>query len=52
MLAHDFELPADAAPAWRQLYGELRALEADLDAHIELENDVLFPRALGGGEGL
>lgn len=51
-LAHDFELPGDAAPAWRELYRELRKLEDDLNAHIELENDVLFPRALGSGDGL
>lgn len=51
-LAHDFALPADAAPAWRELYRELRSLEADLDAHIALENNVLFPRAIGSGDGL
>lgn len=51
-LAQDFELPVDAAPAWRELYRELQNLEDDLNAHIELENNVLFPRALGSGDGL
>jgi regulator of cell morphogenesis and NO signaling len=48
LLAHDFALPADAQTAWSELYRELRQLEADLEAHIDLENHVLFPRALGG----
>jgi regulator of cell morphogenesis and NO signaling len=52
VLTHDFELPADAAAPWRELYRELRSLEADLDAHIDLENNVLFPRAIGSGDGL
>jgi regulator of cell morphogenesis and NO signaling len=47
-LAHGFALPAEAPAPWRELYRELRALEADLEAHIDLENHVLFPRALGG----
>ena len=31
------------------MYEELDRLEADLMAHIHLENHVLFPRALRGG---
>ena len=38
----------DAAPAWRALYLDLRRLEADLNQHIELENNVLFTRVMGG----
>jgi regulator of cell morphogenesis and NO signaling len=47
-LCHDFELPGDPAPAWRALYLELRRFEADLRQHIEIENNVLFPRVMGG----
>jgi regulator of cell morphogenesis and NO signaling len=45
-LTHDFSLPADAPPAWRDLYRDLDRLEADLAEHIDLENRVLFTRAL------
>jgi regulator of cell morphogenesis and NO signaling len=51
-LAHDFALPGNATPAWRTLYLDLQRLEADLGQHIDLENNVLFTRALSGeGEG-
>jgi regulator of cell morphogenesis and NO signaling len=49
--AHDFALPEDAAPEWRALYARLQALEVDLRQHIALENDVLFPRAMGSEPG-
>jgi regulator of cell morphogenesis and NO signaling len=45
-LTHDFALPADASSAWRDLYRDLQRLEADLGQHIDLENNVLFTRAL------
>jgi len=47
-LTHDFALPADASQAWRTLYLALQRLEADLNAHIELENNVLFTRVMSG----
>ena len=47
-LTHDFALPSDASAAWRELYQDLRRLEDELGQHIELENKVLFPRALEG----
>lgn len=47
-LAHDFVAPAGACASWRALYLGLATLEADLHAHIALENHVLFPRALRG----
>jgi regulator of cell morphogenesis and NO signaling len=47
-LCHDFQLPGDASPVWQALYLELRRLEAELRQHIELENQVLFPRVMGG----
>ena len=47
-LTHDFALPTGASPAWRTLYLDLQSLEADLNAHIHLENNVLFTRAMSG----
>ena len=43
--------------SFRALYAGLEIFEADLHAHIHLENNILFPRAmgmelkLGGGRG-
>lgn len=45
-LTHDLTAPADACGTWRALYEGLQQLEEDLQAHMHLENDVLFPRAL------
>ena len=42
---NDYALPDDACISFRALYEQLAALEQDLHRHIELENDVLFPRA-------
>lgn len=42
-----FRLPEGACPAWRTLYLGLRALEGLLLESIHLENNYLFPRALG-----
>ncbi len=38
--------PEEACSTWRSLWEGLHALERDLLAHIRLEDDVLFPRAL------
>ncbi len=46
-LAWNFEAPEDACPTWRSLYLGLQELEHDLMEHIHLENNILFPRALG-----
>ena len=48
-LTNDFTPPAEACATWRAMYEELDRLEADLMAHIHLENHVLFPRALQEG---
>lgn len=45
-LAHDLVPPPEACRTWRALYEELARLEADLMAHVHLENHVLFPKAL------
>jgi regulator of cell morphogenesis and NO signaling len=47
-LATDFVPPEGACATWRALYAGLAKLEAELMEHIHLENNVLFPRALGG----
>jgi regulator of cell morphogenesis and NO signaling len=46
-LTNDLVPPANACATWRTLYEELERLEADLMAHVHLENNALFPRVLG-----
>ena len=48
-LAHDYEPPAEACATWKALYEGLADFERELMQHIHLENNVLHPRALGGG---
>ena len=43
-ITHGFRLPRDACRSWRQLYAGTRKLVEDLDEHVRLDNDVLFPR--------
>ena len=45
-LANDFTPPADADQQLERFYCALDAFEADMQDHIELEDNVLFPRAL------
>lgn len=47
-LTNDLTLPRGACNTWRALYTGIEAFKADLDAHIHLENDVLFARYQGG----
>jgi len=42
-----YAVPADACVSYRTLYGALLEFEADLHQHIHLENNILFPRAVG-----
>lgn len=42
-LTHAFEPPAGACRSWRALYAGCAKLDADLQEHIRLENEVLFP---------
>ena len=44
----DLTPPSYACDSWRALYRALAKLEIDLMAHIHLENNMLFPRALAG----
>lgn len=46
-LTGDLVPPPEACTTWRALYLRLAQLERDLMDHIHLENNVLFPRALG-----
>lgn len=46
-LTSDFRPPEHACTTWRALYKGLEKLEEELMDHIHLENNILFPRALG-----
>lgn len=43
-ITHGFRLPYGACGPWRRLYAGLGKLVDDLDEHMHLENEVLFPR--------
>lgn len=43
-LAGDFKLPEGACASWQALYAGLAKLSADIERHIGVENNVLFPR--------
>ena len=43
---HNFTAPDDACSNWQQLYADLKTFADDLNDHIQLENTILFPRAL------
>ena len=45
-LTHDYQEPADACTTYAITLKELEAFERDLHAHVHLENNVLFPRAI------
>jgi regulator of cell morphogenesis and NO signaling len=45
-LTHDYTAPAHACGTWRTLYAGLAKLEQELTEHIQLENNVLFHRAI------
>lgn len=46
-LTKDYTVPPEACNTWRALWHRLAALEESLHRHIHLENNILFPRALG-----
>lgn len=45
-LTDDYVAPAGAGPTFRGLYHGLKQLEADMQVHVHLENEILFPRAV------
>ena len=49
-LTHDATPPDDACTTWRQLSASVREFADDLQHHIRLENDALFPQ-FGGPTG-
>jgi regulator of cell morphogenesis and NO signaling len=44
-LSDGFTAPADACMSYRAMYEKLAEFEADLQRHVHLEDEVLFPRA-------
>jgi regulator of cell morphogenesis and NO signaling len=46
-LTDRYRVPAEACNTWRALWHGLAAFEQSLHQHMHLENNVLFPRALG-----
>lgn len=46
-LTGQFQPPTDACTSFRALYHGLLDFEQDLHRHIHLENNILFPRAVG-----
>jgi regulator of cell morphogenesis and NO signaling len=45
-LSHDYTLPQDACASYSLLYRMLAEFEDDIQLHIHLENNILFPKAL------
>ena len=44
-LAMGYGLPHDACATWSLTWERLQAFETDLHKHVQLENDILFPRS-------
>ncbi len=51
-LTGNYTLPEDACNSYRALFSGLRDLESDMQAHVEKEDNHLFPRALAAEQGL
>lgn len=47
-LTNHFTAPEGACNTWQNLYQGTKAFAEDLVAHVHLENEILFPRALKG----
>lgn len=45
-LTDDYTLPADACNSYQYLFEKMKEFESDLQTHIHLENNILFPKAL------
>ncbi|MEO6684201.1 MAG: iron-sulfur cluster repair di-iron protein [Ginsengibacter sp.] len=46
-LSNNYTLPADGCASYAYLFNKLQEFENDLFTHIHLENNILFPKALG-----
>jgi regulator of cell morphogenesis and NO signaling len=51
-LSSDYQTPEDACMSYKTFYEALEAFELDLHQHIHLENNLLFPKAVGLESGL
>ena len=49
-LTHDCVLPSDACPTWAALYAGVAKLIEDIESHVHLENNVLFPQFAGAAD--
>ena len=47
-ITHNVTPPPEACTTWKAMYNGINEMIDDLMEHISLENNVLFPRALGG----
>lgn len=47
-ITHNLTVPAEACTTWQVLYRDLNVFITELMDHINVENQVLFPRALAG----
>lgn len=45
-LTNDYTLPADACSSYQYLFQKIKEFETDLQTHVQLENDILFPKAI------
>ena len=45
-LSSGYHTPAEACESYREVYRSLEEFEADMHAHVHLENNILFPRAV------
>ena len=45
-LTNNYAIPADACNSFQFLYKKIKELDEDLQQHIHLENNLLFPKAL------
>jgi len=45
-LTHHYEVPPGEGNAFKVTYAAMRELEKDLQTHIAIENEILFPKAL------
>jgi regulator of cell morphogenesis and NO signaling len=46
LLTNNYTPPADSCTTFKLLYASLQAFEIDLHKHVNLENSILFPKAL------
>jgi regulator of cell morphogenesis and NO signaling len=45
-LSSGYKTPAEACGSYREAYRSLEEFESDMHAHVHLENNILFPRAV------